>query len=48
MLTARAATMPTVTNAEPDRSGMRSFAQLDSGIVPVGLNAVELVNDTNR
>lgn len=43
MLTARATTSPTVTNATADCTIISSFAQRLSGIVSVGLKAVALV-----
>ncbi len=47
-LTARAATSPTVTREIKDWLSMRSLAQRVRGMVSVGENAVELVNDTYR
>ncbi len=46
MLTARAITRSEVSRAETLWMLMRSFARVDSGIVSVGLNAVEFVTDT--
>jgi hypothetical protein len=39
-------TMTDSTRAEIDSNAMRAFALLDSGIVSVGLKAVELVVET--
>ena len=44
MLTARATTSATVTMEMTDCRAMASFAQRDSGITSVGLNADALVN----
>lgn len=46
MLTARAITRSEVHRAETLWMLIRSFARVDSGIVSVGLNAVEFVTDT--
>jgi hypothetical protein len=46
-LTARAASRPIVVSDVSDSIIIRSFAQRESGIVSVGLNAVAVVNDTN-
>lgn len=46
MLTARAITSSEVSRAETLWMLIRSFARVDSGIVSVGLNAVELVTET--
>lgn len=48
MLTARAATSPTVTSEIADWASMSIFAHRLSGMVSVGENAVALVNDTYR
>ena len=45
VLTARATTSATSTSEMPDWTNMASFAQRDSGIVSVGLNAVVLVKE---
>ena len=46
MLTARAATISTVTAAINDSMPMNSFARCVNGIASVGLNAIELVTAT--
>ena len=48
MLTARATTSATVTIEMADWSVIASFAQRDSGITSVGLNAAALVNARYR
>jgi hypothetical protein len=48
MLTARAITSATVMTDTIECSIIVSFAQRESGITSVGLNAVALVNDTYR
>ncbi|ROP47887.1 hypothetical protein EDD94_7600 [Streptomyces sp. PanSC9] len=48
MLTARAMTRREVSRAETLSTLISSFARLESGIVSVGLNAVELVKETYR
>ena len=45
-LTARAMTRIDRTRADTDSAAMSSLARLDSGIVSVGLKAVELVTET--
>ena len=45
MFTARAATSATVTRADADWAIINAFDHVVSGIVSVGLNAVEFVND---
>jgi hypothetical protein len=46
MLTARAATSRTVTAETADSDNISIFARRVSGIVSVGLNAIEFVNET--
>jgi len=46
MLTARAATSSTVSDESADSAAISSFAQRLRGIASVGLNAIELVNET--
>ena len=48
MLTARAATSPTVSSETSDWSPISSFPRGVRGIVSVGLKAVEVISDTNR
>ena len=48
MPTPRAITRTEVIRAATDSTDMNSFARVDSGIVSVGLNAVEFVMDTYR
>ena len=48
MLTAREITSATVTSEMPDCARNVAFAQCESGIVSVGLNAVALVKDVNK
>jgi hypothetical protein len=48
MFTARAATSATVTSAEADWAIISAFDHVVSGMVSVGLNAVEFVNDVYR
>jgi hypothetical protein len=45
MFTARDMTTATVTNEAKDWSIIKSVAQVVSGIVSIGLNAVALVNE---
>jgi hypothetical protein len=46
MFTARAATRSTTRAESDDSNSIRSFAQRLSGIVSVGLKAIEFVNET--
>jgi hypothetical protein len=46
MLTARATTSSTVTDEMLASTSIKPFAECVSGIVSVGLNAIELVKET--
>ena len=46
MLTARAATRSSVSSEIVDSTSISCFAVRDSGIVSVGLKALEFVNET--
>jgi hypothetical protein len=46
MLTARATTSSTVTDEMLASASIKPFAECVSGIVSVGLNAIELVKET--